>query len=108
MKIALTPRFVNYVLDDCNAVFTPQVWMLLGDDEQFDIVTPEWELTDDGYDFADQYRDDASHGYDLCFGRQTGLADKYTEEQALYEIVTNPKYVTHPLDKDTSIYELIY
>lgn len=106
MKIALTRQYVDYVLNDCESVFTPRVWDMLCDDESNG--TPEWELTDEGYDLADQYRDDASHGYDLCFGRAKGLAQKYTEEQMLVKIVTSAEYVTKPLSKNISLFELIY
>lgn len=101
MYISLTKRYLEYLADDCEWVFTPNVF-----DVTFDKREHSWELTEEGEIRASQYLEDSLYGYDLCNGRAVGLAKEYTDEQMFLEIITSSEYVFYPENEDFNIYEI--
>lgn len=53
-----------------------------------------FELTEAGRELYDEWRDDVSCGYDLCYGRCKGLADSIgANDYDIFEYLTNrPEY----------------
>lgn len=102
MFITLTQRFIDYLKDDGEWVFTPQVFVLSDYRGAFG-----WELTDEGAELAEQYLDDSSWGYDLRDGRAKGLAQEYTDSEMFYKLVTSPEYVKEPESEDFNVWELV-
>lgn len=78
---------VVYTEEVNERVFTPPYW-ISGYDLTFveNNVEIEWieqlyELTKEGREYLDEYLEDESCGYDLCYGRGKGLADRYTHNE---------------------------
>lgn len=48
------------------------------------------KLTKEGREICDQYFDDLSLGYDLCYGKAKGLAQQYTQN-SFYDMIKNTR-----------------
>lgn len=53
-----------------------------------------FELTEEGEELYSQWCEDASVGYDLCYGRAKGLANRYGKKEMWDELTTNAEYST--------------
>lgn len=74
--IQLTEQYADYLENEDNYVFTPCMW------EVSDIRNDDvegYELTDEGLELAEQWIEDDTFGYDLCYGRARGLAGQYSQ-----------------------------
>ena len=65
------------------------------DDFYFDPLSEGvFELTEEGEELYDQWCDDASVGYDLCYGRAKGLAQRFSKRELWEELTTTPELST--------------
>lgn len=85
--IAITKAYLE---DDDESVFAPRMWEVCESEE--DCYGPFIELTADGREFVDSWCNDASIGYDLCYGKAHGLAAKYNQYELWQEIVDTPEF----------------
>lgn len=79
--------FVAFVHDISDGVYDYSDIVLFDDWKELDAYNDEdhwtfdengvFALTKDGREHLDQYKEDCSYGYDLCYGRATGLASEY-------------------------------
>ena len=77
-----------YYDEEQDWVFTPALWKWVGNPAN--LAGEVHALTKEGEELLEQWCDDVSVGYDLCYGRAKGLAAKYTSEQ-MWEKLTDPK-----------------
>lgn len=76
--IQLTDQYADCLENEDDYVFIPCMWEI---SETRNEDVEGYELTDEGLELAEQWREDVSHGYDLCYGKARGLAGQYTQEE---------------------------
>lgn len=90
--LTISPDYIEASEDD-DAVFMPQLWWIV---DSYDETTNVWEepipLTEEGRKFAEEWLDDDSRGYDLCYGRAYGLAADYSAQQVWDMIKSDKDY----------------
>lgn len=84
-------------LDERYPVFNPDFWTYSEYECTFE--GEHKQLTDAGRELLEQYLDDLSAGYDLCYGRAKGLARRYSREQFYDMIMNDPDYTIDPTDQ---------
>lgn len=75
--IAITPKYQDFLDNEDNYVFTPQMWYLT-DNEKDCKDTVHYKISQEKAEMASQWLDDDSVGYDLANGRARGLAEKFS------------------------------
>lgn len=86
--IQLTDQYADYLENEDDYVFIPCMWEI---SETRNEDVEGYELTDEGLELAEQWIEDDSYGYDLCFGRARGLAGQYTQYEMWERLI---KYYT--------------
>ncbi len=76
--IQLTDQYADYLENEDDYVFIPCMWEI---SETRNEDVEGYELTDEGLELAEQWIEDDSCGYDLCYGRAKGLAGQYTPHE---------------------------
>jgi len=88
-------------------VFSPPCYRVYNDinevDDDDDVeYVDEWkELTPAGEEYYNKYCEDASHGYDLCFGKAKGLASMFTHDQFCSMLMEDNEYTFRKYRKET-------
>ncbi len=82
--IQLTDQYADYLVNEDDYVFIPCMWEI---SETRNEDVEGYELTDEGLELAEQWREDDSYGYDLYYGRARGLAGQYTQYEMWERLV---------------------
>lgn len=83
--------------DDIESIFIPDYWKWVDSPNQ--LAGDVHELTEEGNELLSKWCNDASAGYDLCFGRMKGLAAEYSREE-IYQLITGDEKYSKPIEHD--------
>lgn len=89
--MSITPEYIDACKND--NLFLPDLWEVVdSEDETTNVFEDPIHLSAEGRVMALQWLDDASVGYDLCYGRCKGLAGRYSRYEMWDLIKENESY----------------
>ena len=68
--------YIGFYLDDTDGVFDRSEVIVSENIDEIPDLCGIYELTEEGLEIYEEWCEDVSDGYDLCYGRMKGLADE--------------------------------